>query len=243
MPAPGWTGEYDWTGFIPFDRMPSATNPPSGHFVSANNKIVPDSYPYFISRDWDLPNRAERIEALLAQTPVQTPASSAAIQADTLSLMAQRLTPLMTAIAPAGAEAHEAVERLRHWDFHMDRDKVEPLLFTAWLREFSRAILFGRFGNAVDGLLGLEAAGHGGGLDPAARLVRGPEGAGHRDLRGSARSLARRRSVRTAASLRSGHERVALGSSACRRIRQSRLPPHPVIARLARRLDPGFGRL
>ncbi len=151
MPAPGWTGEFDWNGFIPFDHMPAATNPPSGHFVSANNKIVPDNYPYFISRDWDLPNRAERIEALLAQTPVQNPTSSAAMQADTLSLMAERLTPLMTAIAPAGAEAREAVGRLRHWDFDMDRGKVEPLLFTAWLRELSRAILFGRFGNAVEG--------------------------------------------------------------------------------------------
>jgi penicillin amidase len=149
MPAPGWTDENDWTGFIPFARMPAATNPASGHFVSANNKIVPDSYPYFVSRDWDLPNRAERIEALLAQTPLQNPASSAAMQADTFSLMAARLTPLMTAIAPAGAEAREAVRRLRGWDFHMDRDKVEPLIFTAWLRELSKAILFGRFGNAV----------------------------------------------------------------------------------------------
>src|SRR5262249_22236726 len=95
LPAPGWTGEDDWVGFIPFAALPSAVNPSSGHFVSANNKIVPDSYPYFLSRDWDLPNRAERIEALLAATPTQTAASSAAIQADTLSLMAKRLAPLM----------------------------------------------------------------------------------------------------------------------------------------------------
>ena len=151
MPAPGWTGEYDWKGFIPFAALPQATNPASGHFVSANNKIVPDSYPYFLSRDWDLPNRAERIEALLARTPVQSPASSAAIQADTFSLMAKQLVPLMTRIDPADATAREAIGRLQHWDFHMDRDQVAPLLFTAWLREFSHAILFGRFGDAVAG--------------------------------------------------------------------------------------------
>jgi penicillin G amidase len=149
MPVPGWTGEYDWIGFIPFAALPSATNPPSGYFVSANNKIVPDSYPYFLSRDWDLPNRAERIEALLAATPIQTPAASAAMQADTLSQMAERLVPLMTRIAAADEAAGEALTRLRRWDFHMDRDKVEPLLFTAWLREFSREILFGRFGEAI----------------------------------------------------------------------------------------------
>jgi penicillin G amidase len=149
LPAPGWTGEHDWTGFIPFEALPSAVNPPSGHFITANNKIVPDSYPYFLSRDWDLPNRAERIEALLAATPVQTTASSAAIQADTLSLMAQHLVPLMTSIAVVNEDTREAVERLRRWDFRMDMDKIEPLLFTAWLREFSRSILLGRFGDAV----------------------------------------------------------------------------------------------
>jgi len=149
MPAPGWTGRHDWTGFIPFEALPSAVNPPSGRFITANNKIVPDSYPYFLSRDWDLPNRAERIEALLAATPVQTTASSAAIQADTLSLMAQHLVPLMTSIAVVNEDTREAVERLRRWDFRMDMDKIEPLLFTAWLREFSRSILLGRFGDAV----------------------------------------------------------------------------------------------
>ena len=149
LPAPGWSGDYDWQGFIPFDQLPQATNPTSGHFVSANNKIVPDSYPYFISRDWDLPARAERIEALLAATPTQSPEASATIQADTLSLEARRLVPLMTKIVPSSDMAREAVERLKSWDFHMDADKVEPLLFTAWLRAFARSILFGRLGEVA----------------------------------------------------------------------------------------------
>ena len=151
MPAPGWTGDYDWSGFIPFDALPSATNPPSGRFVSANNKIVPDGYPYFLSRDWDLPDRAERIEALLDATPLQTPATSAAIEADNLSLMAKRLVPLMTRISPPDQGSRAAIDALRHWDFRMDRDKAAPLLFTAWLRAFSHAVLFGRFGAAIAG--------------------------------------------------------------------------------------------
>lgn len=151
MPTPGWTGDYDWVGFIPFEALPAATNPPSGRIVSANNKIVPDSYPYFISRDWDWPDRAERINSLLNATPVQTPATSAAIQADTLSLEAKRLMPLMTQISPADAPSRQALDLLRKWDFRMDRDKAAPLLFTAWLRQFSRAVLFGRFGTAVAG--------------------------------------------------------------------------------------------
>jgi penicillin G amidase len=149
LPAPGWTGDYDWQGYIPFDELPQETNPASGHFVSANNKIVPDTYPHFISRDWDLSNRAERIEELLKATPQQSADASAAIQADTLSLMARRLVPLMIKIVPPNEMAREAIERLRNWDFRMDADKVEPLLFTAWLRQFSHAILFGKLGDAA----------------------------------------------------------------------------------------------
>jgi penicillin amidase len=149
LPVPGWTGAYDWTGFIPFSELPQATDPASGHFVSANNKIVPDRYPYFLSRDWDLPNRAERIEELLAMTPRQSPDASAAIQADTRSLMARRLVPLLTRIAPANDQAREAIDRLREWDFRMDAEKVEPLLFTAWLRAFAHDVLFGRIGDAA----------------------------------------------------------------------------------------------
>lgn len=149
LPAPGWSGDYDWQGYVPFDELPQGTNPASGHFVSANNKIVPDTYPYFISRDWDLPDRAERIEALLTATPQQSPEASAAIQADTLSLEAKRLVPLMTTIVPSSDMAREAVERLQSWDFHMDADKVEPLLFTAWLRAFARSLLSSRLGDVA----------------------------------------------------------------------------------------------
>src|SRR5439155_177148 len=145
----GWTGEYDWTGFVPFAELPQATDPASGHFISANNRIVPDTYPYFLSRDWDLPNRAERIEELLAATPRQSAGASGAIQADTLSIMVRRLVPLMTRIAPADDMAREAIERLKAWDFRMDADKVEPLLFTAWLRAFAHAVFFGQLGDAA----------------------------------------------------------------------------------------------
>ncbi|HEV2300967.1 MAG TPA: penicillin acylase family protein [Stellaceae bacterium] len=155
LPVPGWTGADDWTGFIPFEALPSGADPPSGRFIAANNRIVPKGYPYFIGRGWDLPNRAERIAALLDKAPIQSPRASAAIEADTYSLMAARLVPLMTRITPANPAAREAVGRLEHWNFQMDRQKVAPLLFTAWLREFARAVLFGRFGDAARDYWGL----------------------------------------------------------------------------------------
>lgn len=155
LPAPGWSGEYDWKGYIPFDALPSAFNPPSGRVVSANNKIVPDSYPYFLGRGWDIPNRALRINALLDKTPRQSPAASAAIQADTLSLMAKDLLPLMLAIKPPSPLAAEALKRLAAWDDRMDRDAVAPLLFAAWLRELNRTLFADRLGGAFEDYWGM----------------------------------------------------------------------------------------
>src|SRR5579872_223284 len=146
LPVPGWSDEYEWTGFIPFDALPSAFNPPSGRIVTANNKIVPDNYPYFISRDWDIPNRAQRITELLDAKTIHDPDTMAMIQADTLSPMARTLLPLLLAPAPHSPRAAEAVERLRAWDLRMDRDQVAPLLFTAWLRELNRTLFAERLG-------------------------------------------------------------------------------------------------
>jgi penicillin amidase len=148
LPVPGWTGEFDWTGFIPFAALPRALNPPEGRFVSANNKIVPDSYPYFIGRDWDIPNRAERINALLDATPLQSPDASAVIQADTLSLTAQRLLPLMLGATPAENRTAAALARLKDWDARMTADEVAPLIFTAWLRDFNRVLFAERLGSS-----------------------------------------------------------------------------------------------
>ena len=43
---PGWSGDHDWVGEIPFEELPRAVDPPSGRFINANNRIVTDDYPY-----------------------------------------------------------------------------------------------------------------------------------------------------------------------------------------------------
>ena len=76
-PAPGWEAKYDWDGFIPFDELPQNYNPASGAVVSANDKILPEDYPHFITSEWSPPYRAKRIGQLLDATPKHTLASFA----------------------------------------------------------------------------------------------------------------------------------------------------------------------
>ena len=243
MPAPGWTGEYDWKGFIPFDELPQATNPPSGHFVSANNKIVPDSYPYFLSRDWDLPNRAERIEALLAATPVQNSGVERRDRGRHPLADGQGAGAADDRDRPADAASREAVAGCGAGIFTWTATGSAPLLFTAWLRQFSHAVLFGRFGEAVGRLLGSEAAGHGGGADPAPGLVRRPEAARDRDLRHPARAIAASGTRRAAPRLWRRHGDLAMGPGACRGVRQPGLQPASRCCATGRRVDSDPRRL
>ena len=37
FPVPGWSGEYEWRGFIPDEDLPYSLNPPSHFIVTANN--------------------------------------------------------------------------------------------------------------------------------------------------------------------------------------------------------------
>ncbi|MGH7001127.1 MAG: penicillin acylase family protein, partial [Stellaceae bacterium] len=145
LPAPGATGAYDWTGFVPFGDLPQVYDPPSGQLASANNKIVAKG-DFYLGRDWDLPYRVERIRALLAATPQQSPATAAAMQADVFSSMAHDLLPLMLREMPQLTNDTAALAKLAAWDDRMDRGRGEPLIFAAWLREFTRALFEPKLG-------------------------------------------------------------------------------------------------
>jgi penicillin amidase len=138
-PVPGWTGEHDWTGMVPFDALPQAQDPPDGRLINANNRVVPPDYPYLLTADWEPPYRARRIAELLAGSGFDLD-GFAAIQADQRSLLAVDLLPLMLEAQPSGEAAAKAMAQLAAWDRVMRPNAAEPLLFAAWYRELSRLI-------------------------------------------------------------------------------------------------------
>jgi penicillin amidase len=145
-PVPGWTGEFDWQGVIPFAQLPRGLDPPDGAFVNANNRIVADDYPYLLTADWDPPYRARRIVEALGDDRHDV-ASFGRLQADQLSLLARDLLPLMLEGEPQSEAGAAAQARLAAWDHVMRPDAAEPLIFAAWYRELSRAIYADELGD------------------------------------------------------------------------------------------------
>ena len=85
LPENGSDNAHEWTGYIPFDKLPSVYNPPSGIIATANGRITPDGYPYSISTGWEAPWRTARIYRVLESGKKFSPADMLALQTDIYS--------------------------------------------------------------------------------------------------------------------------------------------------------------
>ncbi len=152
VPVPGWSSQYGWTGYIPFDQLPSAFNPPSGFIVTANNAAVGADYPQMITRDWDYGYRANeitnRLSALIASGKKVTAADYSALQADTYDANASQLAPILQSAGVAASltgGAARGVALLKNWNFHDDADSASAAFFNI----FWRNLLVDAFGRKL----------------------------------------------------------------------------------------------
>jgi len=130
LPVPGWTNEYDWTGFIPFEELPYELNPASGYIATANNQVNPVDYPYFITTDWSYGFRAERIVDMLENAPGKFDiAYIQQMQADSKNLNAETLVPILLALDLDPELASVRDQTLRSWDYQNRADSQSATVF------------------------------------------------------------------------------------------------------------------
>ena len=133
LPVPGWTDDYQWTGYIPFEELPFAFNPPQGYIATANNAVVGPDYPYLITTGWDYGYRARRIVELIENAP--NPIDAAYIQrmqADNKDLNAETLVPILLQIPFEDPNLQGALHLLQNWDYQDHMDSAPAALFAAF---------------------------------------------------------------------------------------------------------------
>jgi penicillin amidase len=153
MPAEGWSGKYDWLGYLPPADLPQAVDPASGWVANANNKVTPPGYPHFIAARWESPYRIDRIDGVLGSLPTAGIDDMTALQTDTLSLAAQQLVPATVAALKDRLEsdlARDALDRLARWDGNVNVDEPGPLLLHAFMKEVNRAIFADELGDLFE---------------------------------------------------------------------------------------------
>lgn len=132
LPLPGWSGEFDWKGYVPFSELPRLYNPPEGVIATANNRITDHSYPYYLSDLFDPPYRIRRIKELLVAKEKLSLEEMAEIQGDTVSVQGRETIAVLRAdieeSARKDATLRKAVEKLIRWDGNCSENSLEAVL-------------------------------------------------------------------------------------------------------------------
>jgi len=149
-PADGWTGAAEWTGWVPFDELPHLYDPSDHVIITANHRPEPPSYPHLLGLEWPEPYRARRVADMMRARSKFTVADFARMQADTVSLHAKTLLPLLLGHAHVdGTPDARAIELLRAWNGDATADSAAAAIFSAWFQHLTPAIVGDDLGPAL----------------------------------------------------------------------------------------------
>lgn len=148
FPADGGAGKNEWAGTIPFEELPYVLNPESGYVVTANNRVVGEDFPHFLTDKWAPPYRRDRIAELIEAEPLHSASTFERIQFDTKSIRADRVNAnLVDFLETAGIERYEIPLRyLSGWDGTCGAADVAPTIYHAWYAEVSLRVFSDELG-------------------------------------------------------------------------------------------------
>ncbi|MCI0415759.1 penicillin acylase family protein [bacterium] len=132
-PVPGWTDEYEWTGFIPFESLPRDINPPNGYFATANNALLPQESGPLVTMDWDYGWRAKRIVELIESKKDRIDVNFVKnMQSDNKNYNAEYLVTALMNLHIQEEHLVKTLKLLEDWDFQQNSDSASAALFEAF---------------------------------------------------------------------------------------------------------------
>jgi penicillin amidase len=150
LPMEGSDNAHEWTSYIPFDKLPSVLNPPSGIIATANSRITPDGYPYSISVQWEAPWRTDRIYRVLGSGKKFAASDMLALETDVYSeldrFVSDKFVYAVDHARNASPRAHDAVNILRQWNGQMDASSAAPTIASEARNELRNMLLAAKLG-------------------------------------------------------------------------------------------------
>ena len=150
LPVAGNDNAHEWTGVVPFEKLPSVFDPPSGLIATANSRITPDKYPYLLSSEWMAPFRAERIYRVLQSGRQFAPEDMLALQMDVQSefdhFCAERFVYGVDHAKQPSPRARAAADLMRSWNGQITVDSAAATLAVRARTELWRMLLEPKLG-------------------------------------------------------------------------------------------------
>jgi penicillin G amidase len=156
VPISDGSDQGEWKGYVPFDKMPQRLDPLEGYIATANNKIVDESYTYYISNNWEPPWRAMRINEVLKSQEKFSVEDVQHLQLDLVSLQARELVPVILkafdSVEVRNQDVRTALTYFRTWNFEMTKNDVATTLFEDFFLRTIHNTFDDEFGNQLIGL-------------------------------------------------------------------------------------------
>ncbi len=162
LPRAGSDPDAEWTGVIPFDELPMAFNPAADVIVTANERIAPDDYPYWLGRDWMNHYRGQRIRQLIDSRDGHRVSDQVSIQCDVHSLPGTMLRDAIAGMddrpAPASEAGRDVLDALLAWDGELDESGDGGIAYRLLIRSLQHEV-FGFLGDVLPRFLGYSRTG------------------------------------------------------------------------------------
>ena len=147
LPADGSSGECDWVGYLPYDKMPSSFNPEKGFIATANNRPPGDNSWHPVTYDWCAPYRYERISQVVSSMKDPTPEAFRQLQKDVHSLQADNILPKLKQYQFTDKKARAAQDLLLSWDREVGANSSGAAVYEVFLTEWLRVLLEDELGD------------------------------------------------------------------------------------------------
>lgn len=138
----GWEWADRWNSFIPRNQLPRVINPPGGYIANANNPVVSENYPYYLTAFWEPDSRIRRITEVLDSHRVHDATLFRSLQNDVLSPQARDLIPIiLPALEGSSNEAIiSALPYLRNWNFEFSTNATAASLYELFFLNFTEQV-------------------------------------------------------------------------------------------------------
>jgi acyl-homoserine lactone acylase PvdQ len=152
FPVDGNHIETEWMGWLPFDKLPQISDPPTGFVQSGNgvpwrtagqSLLDPTDFPPYLVEDLES-IRTDRILEIMQARQVLSLDSAKDIAWDTVVPFAYNAVQMIAAAHSSEWREYEdargsmllAVQMLQKWDRRVTPDSKEAMLFATWWREY-----------------------------------------------------------------------------------------------------------
>ena len=109
-------------------------NPEPGYIASANNRVVDDDYPYWVSPDFCTSSRARRIVELIEEKGILGVEDVKSMHMDQVSILARDTMQYLQGIESDDPELAPVFQLFRNWDGDLSLNSPQPTIYEVFSR-------------------------------------------------------------------------------------------------------------